>query len=159
MQIADIISIERISCDVEAASKKRALEYLSEIICSASPSLNPTEVFESLIAREKLGSTGLGKGVAIPHGRLKNGDETIAAFIQLSKGVDFDAPDSQPVDLMFALIVPPESTDEHLQVLAQLSQLFRQENLRNALREVHDPQEIYNILVKSSAEISRELSN
>lgn len=148
MQIANIISVERIACDVEMASKKRALEQLSELICVDSPSLNQNEVFESLIAREKLGSTGLGKGIAIPHGRLKSGDKTIAAFLQLSKGIDYDAPDGQPVDLLCALLVPPESTDEHLEVLAKLSEMFRQPELRERLRNCHDPEQIIAILTQ-----------
>ncbi|MDX1812486.1 MAG: PTS sugar transporter subunit IIA [Gammaproteobacteria bacterium] len=151
MQLAELISVERIACGVDTASKKRALEHISELICTAAPTLNPTEVFESLIAREKLGSTGLGKGVAIPHGRLKSGEDTIVAFLQLSKGVDFDSPDGQPVDLLCALMVPPESTDEHLQILAQLSEIFRQADLREKLREAKNPQELCGILVQSSA--------
>lgn len=156
MQIADILTVENIACDVEMASKKRALETISELICSQSPDLNPTEVFESLIAREKLGSTGLGKGIAIPHGRLKSGTETIAAFLQLAQGVDFDAPDGQPVDLICALMVPPESTEEHLQILAQLSELFRQETLRNKLRETHSTEEIFKLLTESSTHTARD---
>jgi len=155
MLIADILSVERVACDVEMASKKRALENVSQLVCSQSPSLNPNEVFESLVAREKLGSTGLGKGIAIPHGRLKSGNETIAAFIQLTNGVDFDAPDGQTVDLILALLVPPESTDEHLQILAQLSERFRQEDLRQQLRDSHSPELIYKLLTEQNSTAER----
>lgn len=149
MLIKNILSSNRVACGVETASKKRALEIIAELICVDSPSLNQNEVFESLIAREKLGSTGLGKGIAIPHGRLKSGDSTIAAFIQLSSGVDFDAPDNEPVDLLCALMVPPESTDEHLQVLAHLSEMFRQAELRDDLRKAEKPDQIVKILTQS----------
>ncbi|MDH5377739.1 MAG: PTS IIA-like nitrogen regulatory protein PtsN [Gammaproteobacteria bacterium] len=142
MHFSDIISMERIRCAVPAASKKRALEELSQLIATADTSINPNEVFESLITREKLGSTGLGHGIAIPHGRLKASDHTVAAFIQLENGVDYDAPDNKPVDLLCALLVPPESTEEHLQILAELSEMFRSETLRNDLRQAKSAEEI-----------------
>lgn len=150
MQLTEILSTDRIQCDQEMGSKKRVLENISQLICKQEPSLNSTEVFESLIAREKLGSTGLGKGIAIPHGRLKSGNSTIAAFIQLTKGVDFDAPDGQSVDLICALMVPPESNEEHLQILAQLSERFRQAELREKLRNCHNPDEIYQLLTNKA---------
>lgn len=134
MHLDSLLNPEHIACRVHSASKKRALEELSGLIVKGEPDLNQNEVFECLIARERLGSTGLGKGVAIPHGRLKAGDKTIAAFVQLAEGVDYDAPDGQPVDLLCALLVPPESTEEHLETLAQLTEMFRDENLREALR-------------------------
>ena len=156
MQFSNIITLNRVACNVESASKKRALEIISELICTDSADLSQGEVFESLIAREKLGSTGLGKGIAIPHGRLKSGDQTIAAFLQLAEGVDFDAPDGEPVDLLCALLVPPESTDEHLEVLASLSKMFRKPELREKLRNSHDPQQIYTMLIQSSSDNQRE---
>jgi len=146
MQLSDLIAPDRIACDIFAGSKKRTLEQLSDLVVSNDPSLSQNEVFESLIARERLGSTGLGKGVALPHGRLKASDKTLGAFIQLKEGVDYDAPDSQPVDLFFALLVPPESTDEHLQILATLSEMFRDENFRQQLREAKSTDKLYTLL-------------
>lgn len=146
MHVADLLEPERIACRMQTSSKKRALEELSHLIVRDEPELNQTEVFERLIAREKLGSTGLGKGVAIPHGRLKSGDKTIAAFIQLESGIDYDAPDGQPVDLLCALLVPPESTEEHLQTLAALTEMFSQPALRDKLRSASSSQELYQIL-------------
>ncbi|HFE38966.1 MAG TPA: PTS sugar transporter subunit IIA, partial [Gammaproteobacteria bacterium] len=93
MNFADIISVNRIATHIECSSKKRSLEILSRLICESSDNINQNDVFDSLIARERLGSTALGKGIAIPHGRLKFGTQTLAAFIQLNKGIDFDAPD------------------------------------------------------------------
>ncbi len=150
MQLSSILSADRIALDVKIASKKRALELISELICANSPNLNPNEVFERLIAREKLGSTGLGKGVAIPHGRLKSGNSTIIAFLRLTNGIDYDAPDGEPVDLLCALMVPPESTDEHLQILARLSEIFRQSELRQALRKSETAEDVIELLNHSS---------
>ena len=146
MNFTDIISISRIAAGVECSSKKRSLEMLSKLICDDADNINQNDVFDSLIARERLGSTALGKGIAIPHGRLKSGSQTLAAFIQLKDGVDFDAPDGIAVDLLCALTVPEECSDEHLQVLAYLSEIFSNENTRNKLRSASDSQEIYDIL-------------
>ncbi|MDH5228990.1 MAG: PTS sugar transporter subunit IIA [Gammaproteobacteria bacterium] len=147
MQLAELIAADRVACGVASASKKRALETLSELIVQHEPGLSQTEVFESLIARERLGSTGLGRGIAIPHGRLKASDKTLAAFVQLAEGIDFDAPDGEPVDLMCALLVPPESTDEHLAVLAQLTEMFRDPDLRESLRQCNTADELYQRLI------------
>lgn len=146
MLLSSLLDPEHVACHVQSASKKRALEELSQLIVKGEPALSQTEVFECLVARERLGSTGLGKGVAIPHGRLKSGDKTIAAFIQLQDGVDFDSPDGQPVDLLCALLVPPESTEEHLQTLAALTEMFRNEKLREELREAGDDEALLGVL-------------
>lgn len=147
MNISDIISPDRVLCGVDASSKKRALEQLSDMIASdSSPSLLPKDVVDSFIARERLGSTGIGYGVAIPHGRIKNADHAIAAFASLHEGIDFDAADNQTVDLLFALLVPEDSTNEHLQLLAQLAEMFSDESFREQLRATKDRQAIYNLL-------------
>ena len=147
MNISDIISPDRVVCDFDATSKKKALEQLSDMIASeSSPSLVSKDVVDSLIARERLGSTGIGYGVAIPHGRLKDANHTIAAFAKLHEGIDFDAADNQTVDLLFALLVPEDSTNEHLQLLAQLAEMFSDEDLREQLRATNDRQAIYNLL-------------
>jgi PTS system nitrogen regulatory IIA component len=147
MQITELVSTDRIACDVDAHSKKRALEYLSQLISDGEDSLSTTDVFNSLIARERLGGTGVGYGVAIPHGRLKNTDQTLGAFVRLRAGIDFDAADKQPVDLLFALLVPEESTEEHLQTLAQLAAMFSDDEFRKKLREADDAEAIHELLV------------
>jgi len=146
MNFADLISVSRINTGIECSSKKRSLEMLSQLICKNADNINQNDVFDSLIARERLGSTALGKGIAIPHGRLKSGSQTIAAFLQLKEGVDFDAPDGASVDLLCALTVPAKCSDEHLQVLAFLSEMFSNDDTRTLLRNAKDPQEIYDIL-------------
>jgi len=146
MNISDIISPERVICDVDASSKKKALEQISDMLARNSTSVASQDIVDSLTARERLGSTGIGCGVAIPHGRIKNTDHAIAAFVQLHQGIDFDAADNQAVDLLFALLVPEESTNEHLQLLAQLAEMFSDEGFRAKLRATKDQQAIYNLL-------------
>ena len=147
MNISDIISPDRVICDADVSSKKRVLEQLSDMLASNSAeTLVSQDVVDSLIARERLGSTGIGYGVAIPHGRIKNTDHAIAAFVQLHEGIDYDAADDQAVDLLFALLVPEESTSEHLQLLAQLAEMFSDEAFRDKLRATKDREAIYNLL-------------
>ncbi len=146
MQVSELISPERIACGIDAHSKKRALEKLSELIAGDEAQLSSHEVFNSLLARERLGATGLGYGVAIPHGRLGDNPRTQAAFIKLAHGVDFGAADNQPVDLLFALLVPKESTDEHLEILAALAKLFNEEQFREELRAATSREQIYEVL-------------
>lgn len=146
MQFQELLSVDTIACDVDAQSKKRALECLSSLIADQQSNISSSEVFDSLINREKLGSTGIGHGAAIPHGRLDNCDTTIAAFIRLKQGIDFDAIDSQPVDLLFALIVPVESTNEHLQTLALLASMFNDQSIREKLRKASSAEAMLQLL-------------
>ncbi len=134
MQIADILTADRVLLDVDASSKKRVLETMSELLAGADQTLSARAVFDRIIARERLGSTGLGHGVALPHGRVPQLERTIGAFLKTRDGVDFDAPDGQPVDLVFGLAVPEECTEEHLQILSQLAGAFSMDELREALR-------------------------
>lgn len=149
MQLADIITPERVATNVEAKSKKRALEKISDIIATNSDtSMGANDIFDSLIARERLGTTAIDHGVAIPHGRIKNSDETIGAFVQFSNGIDCDAMDHQSVNLMFALLVPEESTEEHLQLLARLARMFNNAELRESLQNAPDNQALYDLLIE-----------
>jgi PTS system nitrogen regulatory IIA component len=148
MHLSDIITPERIATQVDVASKKRAFETISEIFASQSAdTLDAHQVFESLIARERLGTTAIDHGVAIPHGRIKDTSQTVGVFLQLSEGVDCDAMDGQPVNLMFALLVPEESTEEHLQLLARLAKMFSNSNLREQLRSAENQQALYELLI------------
>ncbi len=149
MEIAEILTPDRVLCDVSASSKKRALEKISELIAGADPTLTPGEVFDCLLGRERLGSNCIGSGVAIPHGRVKHGDRTLGAFMRISEGVDFDAIDRQPVDLLFALLVPEESTDEHLEVLAYLAEKLSDSSFREELRATESCQEVFELITRS----------
>jgi len=146
MDITELLTVERVACHPQVSSKKRLLEQVSTLIADTNPSLGPGEVFESLIARERLGSTGLGRGVAIPHGRVKNSDRTIGAFVKLAQGVDYDAVDGEPVDLLFGLLVPEESTEEHLKLLALLARMFSDTTLVASLRSAPDQETIHKLL-------------
>lgn len=146
MQISQILAPDRVLSNVHDQSKKAALETLASLIAGADPGLTQAEVFNSLISRERLGSTGLGEGVALPHGRLKNGEHTLGAFIRLGAAIDYDAVDHKPVDLLFALLVPEESTDEHLQILAQLAELFSKPEVLERLRKEQTTEGIFSVL-------------
>ena len=150
MNVSEILRPNCIRLDADATSKKRVLESASELLADSDEVLSPREVFDCLIAREKLGSTGLGHGVAIPHGRFAGLDKTIGVFLRVPKGVDFDAPDDKPVDLVFALLVPEDSTEEHLQVLANIASYFNSKGSRDALRADISPQKAREILCRAS---------
>ena len=155
MKLSEILSLDCIRLDEDATSKKRVLESASQLLAEAGESLSPRGVFDCLIAREKLGSTGLGHGVAIPHGRLAGLDKTIGAFLRTQKGVDFDAPDKEPVDLVFALLVPVESTEEHLQVLASIASYFSSGRSRDSLRVDISPEEACELLCRADSQESQ----
>ena len=146
MQIADLVTPERIACSVKVSSKKRAFELLAELLSKNQQGLGQAEIMESLLARERLGSTGLGHGVAIPHGRSKKLSRAIGAFVQLEKGIDFDAIDSQPVDLLFVLLVPEQCTDEHLQVLASLAEMLGDDLMRDKLHAAKSCEELCGLM-------------
>jgi len=146
MQISEILSMDRICCDTSGASKKAVLETLASLIANGSSDLTQSEVFNSLLTRERLGSTGLGHGVALPHGRLNHVNKTLGAFIRLQQPVDYDAIDAQPVDILFALLVPQESTDEHLQILSRLAEKFSDASLLNQLRTENSTDAIFDLL-------------
>jgi len=135
MLISDLLSPEKIHCDIHLSSKKRLLELISEELARNSEDLSQREIFESLCARERLGSTGLGKGVAIPHGRVKGTQHVEASFIRLRKPLPFDAVDGEPVDLLFALAVPQDCSEDHLKLLAQVAELFSDPDLLEELRK------------------------
>ncbi len=146
IKIADLLTQDRIGCDVAVSSKKRGLEVLSELVAGEAAGLNAGAIFNKLISREKLGSTGLGKGVALPHARVEGSDTATAAFIKLPEGIDFDAFDRQPVDLLFALVVPEHFTDEHLQILARLAEMFSDPEFCNRLREADSAAALHDLL-------------
>lgn len=143
MNISQLITPDRVVCLNDISSKKRTLEELSQLLGLGAVDLDTTDIFNRLIERERLGSTGLGHGVALPHARIGNNEKTIGAFIKLDKGVDFDSPDREPADLLFALLVPENHTDEHLQILAALAGMFSNPEFCASLRTCNDPQALY----------------
>ncbi len=149
MQLVQLLSNDRVACHANASSKKRLLELASELLASADTRLTQKQIFECLIAREKLGSTALNHGVAIPHGRFQTGGEAIAAFVQLQQGVDYDAADNEPVDMVFALLVPEENAQDHIHILAAVAELFSSQAMRDKLRQAGDVSEIFDILASA----------
>jgi len=151
MEISQLITPERVQCLSGISSKKRALESISLLLGSGAIGIDPTEIFHQLIERERLGSTGLGHGVALPHGRLQSDmlesqatlDITLGCFIKLEQGVDFDSPDHKPADLLFGLLVPEHCTDEHLQVLAALAKMFSDTEFCDQLRQCQTNEALY----------------
>ena len=139
MNVSNILTTAHIDLSMRAASKKRALEILSELIAKDT-SLNSTVVFQSLIDRERIGSTGIGESIAIPHGRLKGLERPVGAFTILEQPIDFDAIDQKPVNMIFALLVPEEATDEHLQLLAQLAKIFSNKQVKEKLLGATTPE-------------------
>ena len=146
MNIFSLINQERTRACLEAGSKKRVLESLSEILSSSLPAHSQEQIFDQLVARERLGSTGLGAGVALPHCRLAGADAPIGALATLTDAIDFDSPDNKPVDLVFCLIVPDTADKEHLQLLAQLAELFSQEDICAQIRGADNADEILNLI-------------
>ncbi len=147
-QFDEFLQRTAIECASPCASKKKALETLSALLARHAAA-DEARIFDSLLARERLGTTGLGFGVAIPHGRLDNLEHSVGALLVLSQGIDFDAPDGEPVDLLFGLLVPQACNDEHLQLLARLAQMFNDEAVRGRLREQPDPQALRKVLEAS----------
>jgi PTS system nitrogen regulatory IIA component len=135
--IAKLLSPPNVVIGLDASSKKRVFEQAS-ILFENNQGIGRSAVFDSLFAREKLGSTGLGQGVAIPHGRIKGLKDALGAFVRLSQPVAFDSPDGKPVNLVFALLVPEHATEKHLEILSELAQMFSDRALRETLAGAAD---------------------
>lgn len=131
-QIAKLLPPENIVVDLDASSKKRVFEQAG-LLFENNQGIGRSQVYDALFAREKLGSTGLGMGIAIPHGRIKGLKEAKGAFLRLATPVQFDAPDGKPVGLLFVLLVPEAATEHHLQLLSELAQMFSDRGFREQL--------------------------
>lgn len=147
MTLAAILPPERVMFDVPGISKKRVIEHFSTFIAQNTPSLDSQEVFERLIGRERLGSTGIGNGVAIPHARSPHCSAPVGCFMKLADAIDFDAVDGDPVDLVFVLLVPEQSDDTHLALLGQVATLMNDASTRSALRRSRDKADLIRILM------------
>ncbi len=130
--IAKLLPTQNVVADLEVGSKKRVFEHAG-LLFENNQNVARSQVFDSLFAREKLGSTGLGQGIAIPHGRIKGLKEAVGALIRMHEPIPFDAPDGQPVNLIFVLLVPERATDLHLQILSELAQMFSDQAFRERL--------------------------
>lgn len=142
--ISKILAPDNVLLDAESTSKKRVFERVG-LLFENNHQIARSQVFDSLFAREKLGSTGLGQGVAIPHGRISKLRDAIAAFVKTSHPIPFDAPDGLPVTLIFVLLVPERATDLHLQILGELAQMFSDQQFRNRLLACEDAPSIHQL--------------
>lgn len=145
MSIAALLSPARITLRNDIRSKKRALEEISKLLATGA-NVDDNAIFTSLVNREKLGSTGLGQGVAIPHGRVRGLDESVGAVLRLAGGIDFESTDGEPTDLVFGLIVPEDCTEEHLEILRSLAEMFTDDAFTQQLRSADSDDALFALL-------------
>ncbi|WP_350283370.1 PTS sugar transporter subunit IIA [Nitrosomonas sp.] len=143
--IAQLLPESNIIIDLDATSKKRVFEQVG-LLFENTQHIARSQVFDSLFAREKLGSTGLGQGVAIPHGRIKGLREAAAALVRMKEAIPFDAPDGLPVSIACILLVPEKATDQHLLILSELAQMFSNKNFREKLLNSQNAKEIHQLI-------------
>jgi PTS system nitrogen regulatory IIA component len=136
-QIASLLQADRIVLDLDVGSKARLFDAVGTLF-ERDAGLQGSAVSASLAAREKLGSTGLGQGIAIPHGRIRGLTKAIGGFVRLAHGIEFEAPDGKPVTQIFVLLVPEQATDQHLQLLSELAQMFSERAFRERLARAAD---------------------
>ena len=149
MHLSNVLSLDCTKSAVHCSSKKRALEIISEIAAEHLDQ-NPQPLFECILNREKMGSTGIGNGIAIPHGRIQNSDKAIAILIQCQDPIQFDAIDNQPVDLLFALLVPDAQCKEHLKTLSNMAEKLSNKQVCKQLRTAKSDEELYQIMTNES---------
>ena len=142
-----LVNADSISFHDPASSKKKVLENLSKKLAANANATTAEKIFQVLLERERLGSTGLGKGVAIPHARVPGLTHTIAAMLTLETPVEFESADNQPIDIAFGLLVPEDDTDHHLQHLSRLVTLFRDPETCNKIRSAGSAEEVFELLL------------
>jgi nitrogen PTS system EIIA component len=148
--VAKLLPLPNVIVDLDVTSKKRVFEQVG-LLFENNHQIARSQVFDSLFAREKLGSTGLGQGVAIPHGRIKGLKEALGALVRMKQPIPFDAPDSQPVALIFVLLVPDRATDVHLQILSELAQMFSDKAFRERLLGAPGAAELHQLITQWQA--------
>jgi len=149
--LSQLLSLDTILLDLDVASKKRVFEQVG-LLFENHQGIGRAQVFDSLFAREKLGSTGLGQGIAIPHGRIKGLKSAAAAFVRVKTPIPFDSPDGKPVSHIFILLVPEHATEEHLQILSELAQLFSDKHFRDRLETVRAADELQRLFAEWQTE-------
>lgn len=151
MRIQEILSPQRVTVRLPCHTKKRLLEKLSALLSEGEPEVDVHAAFQSLFERERLGSTGIGEGVALPHGRLKGLKKAVGAFATLETEMDYESLDRKPVRMAFALLVPEHASEEHLKLLATLADIFHKKEVRQQLLEAKTPEELYRRLTSYNA--------
>lgn len=145
MTISALLSPQKIFIDTEVSSKKKLLELIANIVADRTQ-LPESTIFSNLLNRERLGSTGLGQGFAVPHARIPELDSTMACFFRLKEAVNFESPDNRPVDLVFTIVIPEEATEEHLLILSSLARIFSNNEVCEAIRAAESKDEIEKII-------------
>lgn len=148
MKITDYLTVKDVLPDLAAENLKGVLEELSAHLVETKKFEDSSVLVDTLIEREKLGSTGIGNGVAIPHGRMAGLDEILIVFGRSKKGIDFDAHDGQPVHLFFLLAAPEDSAGDHLKALARISRIIKSQECRENLLNANGPEKLYNIITE-----------
>ena len=144
--IAGLLPAANVKLGVAASSKKSLFEQVSVLFGGSLP-INPAQILVSLVERERMGSTGLGQGIAIPHGRVKGLKDAVGAFVRTQAPMEFESPDGKPVTLIFVLLVPEKANDVHLQILSELAQMFSDREMRRRLSEAVDEKEAQQLIV------------
>ena len=159
MLLEELIKPDAVLCNATARSKKHCLEILSELLIRSNPDIASENIFEGLVERERLGCTGLDKGAAFPHCRVKGIDTSHAALIKLSEAIDFDAADGESVDLIFGMMVPINLDGSHYDDIKMVTQVLRDEGLRARLRSMNNSKDLYDALLNGSELVAPEQSH
>lgn len=152
MNLKEILSPDCTRVSVAESSKKRVLEYISQLLAPKLAGVSKSDIFDSLLQRERLGSTGIGLGIAIPHGRLENAGQPVAALLTLAEPIDFDAIDNQPVDLVFALLVPKDNPEIHLKTLSAVAERLNNKDGCRSLRHAKDDADLHKLMTQDPAQ-------
>lgn len=157
IDLPELIAPERVFCRSDVKSRKRAIQTVAELMAHSinDEELSEMDIMDALVSREKIGSTAIGHGVALPHARIPDLDYAMAALVTLDEGVDFEATDEQPVDLIVGLLVPQECNNEHLEILAGIAKRFSQDDFRDTVRAFDAPDELHDY-IQSLAVIAEE---
>lgn len=147
--ITQLLSPSTVSLSTQATTKEQLFQAAASAL-GAQVEISEAAICNALLLREQLGSTGIGQGVGIPHGRLKGLKQVAGMFFRLEKPIPFEAPDNRPVDLVFFLLVPEQSTEEHLQLLSELAQGFSDPDFREALRDAADAEHVIQLFAHSA---------
>ena len=153
MKINEILTLETILAEVKANDKENSIKELAEFLCQIHTIADKSELVHVLLEREKLGSTGIGENVAIPHAKMKGLNQIIAAFGISKNGVEFDSLDQKPVNFIFVLLAPENAKGTHLKALARISRLLKKQEFKSNLLKASNQKEIYNIILNEDSKL------
>jgi len=150
MYLKSNLSLDCTQCAVHYRSKKRILQYISELAHKKYPEIPAQDILDSLLSREKLGSTGIGNGIALPHGRLKGVTKSVAIFLVTEQALDYDAIDNKSVDIFCALLIPEENSQEHLSTLSEIAQMLSDKPFVKKIRHSTSNEELFSLIMTDS---------